>query len=155
MAKIYIETSLISILVARSSRDLIMTARQQITTEWWDKERPNHELFTSEVVMQEAQRGDPTEIAKRMAALANMILLDVPDSAKQLAGMLLKNHALPEKAVLDALHIAVATVHGMDYLLTWNCKHIANVTMRGLIELTCRAAGYEPPAIGTPEEFGV
>jgi hypothetical protein len=155
MAKIYIETSLISILVARPSRDLIMTARQQITIEWWDKERPNHELFTSEVVMQEAQRGDPTEIAKRMAALANLILLDVPDSAKQLAGMLLKNHALPEKATLDALHIAVATVHGMDYLLTWNCKHIANVTMRGLIERTCRAASYEPPAIGTPEEFGV
>jgi len=155
MAKIYIETSLISILVARPSRDLIITARQQITIEWWDKERPNHELFTSEVVMQEAQRGDPTEIAKRMAALANLILLDVPDSAKQLAQMLLKNHALPEKAALDALHIAVATVHGMDYLLTWNCKHIANVTMRGLIERTCRAAGYEPPAIGTPEEFGV
>jgi len=155
MAKIYIETSLISILVARPSRDLIITARQQITIEWWDKERPNHELFTSEVVMQEAQRGDPTEIAKRMAALVNLILLDVPYSAKQLAQMLLKNHALPEKAALDALHIAVATVHGMDYLLTWNCKHIANVTMRGLIERTCRAAGYEPPAIGTPEEFGV
>jgi predicted nucleic acid-binding protein len=132
-----------------------MAARQQITIEWWDKERPNHELFISEVVLQEAQRGDPAEIAKRTTAMANLILLDVPDSAKQLAKTLVKNHALPEKAQLDALHIAVAAVHGMDYLLTWNCKHIANVTMRGLIERTCRAAGYEPPAIATPEEFGV
>jgi len=155
MGKIYIETSFVSYLVARPNRDLIRAARQQITIEWWDKERPKHELYASAVVLQEAQRGDPMEIAKRMAALSNLPVLDVPESAEQLADMLIKQHALPEKAFLDALHIAVATVHGMDYLLTWNCKHIANLTMRGAIEKTCRAAGYEPPAIGTPEEFGV
>ena len=155
MPKIYIETSFVSYLVARPSRDLLMAARQQITIEWWDRERPNHELYTSDVTLQEAERGDPAEGAKRIAVLTRLNSLAVPDAARQLAELLINQHALPEKAGLDALHIAVATIHGMDYLLTWNCKHIANVTMRGLIERTCRQAGYQPPAIATPEEFGV
>lgn len=155
MAKIYLETSFISYLVARPSRDLIMAARQQITLEWWNKERGNHELFASEVVLREAQRGDPNEVTKRLAILTNLSLLDVPEAAEILAVLLVKRHALPAKAAADALHIAVATVHGMDYLLTWNCKHIANLTMRHAIEKTCYAAGYQPPVIGTPEEFGV
>ncbi len=155
MPKIYLETSFISYLVARPSRDLIMAARQQITLDWWDQERHKHELYASEVVLREAQRGNPNEIAKRMAVLANLPTLAVPIAAEELAILLVKRHALPAKAAADALHIAVATVHGMDYLLTWNCKHIANLTMRGAIEQSCRAAGYQPPAIGTPEEFGV
>lgn len=155
MPKIYLETSFISYLVARPSRDLIMAARQQITLEWWDKERTNHELYASEIVLREARQGDPNEIAKRTAVLTDLQILDVPEPAENLAALLVKQHALPAKAAADALHIAVATVHGMDYLLTWNCKHIANLTMRAAIERTCRAAGYEPPAIGTPEEFGV
>lgn len=154
MPKVYLETSFISYLVARPSRDLIMAARQQITLEWWDKERLKHELYASEVVLDEARRGDANEIAKRMAVLAKLPALAVPEAAEKLANLLLAKHALPQKAFLDALHIAVASVHGMDYLLTWNCKHIANLTLRGVIEQTCRAAGYEPPAIGTPEEFG-
>lgn len=153
MPKIYLETSFISYLVARPSRDLIMAARQQITLEWWDKERHKHDLYSSEVVLDEAQRGDATEIAKRMTILAKLPVLAVSAEAEQLANLLLAKHALPQKAFLDALHIAVASVHGMDYLLTWNCKHIANLTMRGVIEQTCRAAGYEPPVIGTPEEL--
>lgn len=155
MPKIYLETSFISYLVARPNRDLIVAARQQLTLEWWDKERANHELYASEVVLREARQGDPNEIAKRMAVLTDLQLLDVPEAAENLAVLLVKRHALPAKAAADALHIAVAAVHGMDYLLTWNCKHIANLTLRGAIEQTCRAAGYEPPAIGTPEEFGV
>lgn len=155
MAKIYLETSFVSYLVARPSRDLITAARQQITRDWWDKESARHELFTSEVVLQEAQQGDPTEIAKRLAVLSRLPLLDAPKAADELAALLIEQHALPAKAAVDALHIAVATVHEMDYLLTWNCKHIANLTMRAAIEKTCRAAGYQPPAIGTPEEFGV
>lgn len=155
MAKIYLETSFVSYLVARTSRDLIMAARQQITLEWWDKERANHQLYASEIVLREARQGDPSEIAKRDAILKDLQILDVPDSAENLAALLVKRHALPAKAAADALHIAVATVHGMDYLLTWNCKHIANLTMRTAIERTCRISGYEPPVIGTPEEFGV
>ena len=155
MPKVYIETSFVSYLVARPSRDLIRAARQQITIEWWGKERPKHGLFASEVALQEAQQGDPAEVTKRLAILSGLPLLDVTESAEQLADLLIKRHALPQQAAVDALHIAVATAHGMDYLLTWNCKHIANLALRAAIEKTCRAAGYEPPAIGTPEEFGV
>jgi hypothetical protein len=155
MAKVYIETSFVSYLVARPSRDLIMAARQQITLEWWGKESANHELYASEVVVREAQHGDPNEIVKRLAVLARLQIRNVPEAADNLADLLVRQRALPAKAAVDALHIAVATVHGMDYLPTWNCTHIANLTMRGAIEKVCRAAGYEPPAIGTPEEFGV
>ncbi len=153
MPKIYLETSFISYLVARPSRDLIMAARQQITLEWWEQERHKHELYASDAVLDEAQRGNAAESAKRVAVLATLPILAAPDEAEKLANLLLAKHALPQKAFLDALHIAVASVHGMDYLLTWNCKHIANLTMRGVIEQTCRAAGYRPPVIGTPEEF--
>ena len=99
------------------------------------------------------QRGDASEIIKRMEVLTKLQTLTVTDEAEKLANRLLARHMLPQKAYLDALHIAVAAVSGMDYLLTWNCKHIANLTMRSAIETTCRDAGYEPPAIGTPEEF--
>ena len=153
MPKVYLETSFISYLAARPSRDLITAARQQITLDWWDRERDNHKLYASEVVLREARNGDPNEVAKRLVLLKDLVTLDVTEEAENLATSLIKRHALPAKAAADALHIAVATVHGMDYLLTWNCKHIANLTMRAAIERTCRAAGYEPAAIGTPEEL--
>ena len=154
MAKIYLETSFISRLVARPSRDLVVAAQQQITRDWWERESARHELFASEVVRREALRGDQHEIAKRLSVLTNLALLEPNDEAENLASLLVKQHALPVKAAADALHIAVAAVHGMDYLLTWNCKHIANLTTRSSIEQTCRMAGFRPPVIGTPEEFG-
>ena len=153
MPKIYLETSFISYLVARPSRDLIMAARQQVTADWWNNERHQHEVFASDVVRDEAQRGDATQIAKRMAVLNQLPILPLSDKAEALANLLLARHALPQKAYLDALHIAVASVEGMDYLLTWNCKHIANLAKRGAIEQTCREAGYYPLLIGTPEEL--
>lgn len=154
MAKVYIETSLVSYLVARRSRDLIMAARQQITVDWWDNERGKYELFISEVVLQEARLGDPGESAKRMQALAGLPLLQVTNEAGALADELLKRGALPTKAQRDALHIAVATANGIDYLLSWNCKHIANAHVRRMVERIFRAAGYEPSVICTPEELG-
>lgn len=154
MPKVYLETSFISYLVARPSRDLITAARQQITRDWWEKERAKHEVYASEVVLRESLLGDQVAAAQRMVALAECAILDVPQAAVDLAELLVKRHALPAKAAADALHIAIATVHGMDYLLTWNCKHIANLMMRGIIEKTCRTVGYEPPAFGTPEELG-
>ena len=126
MAKIYLETSFISYLVARRSRDLIVAARQQLTNDWWDNERQKYELFASEVVLEEVQLGDATEIAKRLQVLSDLSILTTTDVAGQLASNLLVKGVLPAKAARDALHIAVATVHGMDFLLTWNCKHIAN-----------------------------
>ncbi|MBI1763200.1 MAG: type II toxin-antitoxin system VapC family toxin [Acidobacteria bacterium] len=154
MAKVYIETSMVSYLVARRSRDLIVAARQQLANDWWDNEREKYDLFISEVVLQEARLGDPGEIAKRMQALAGLSLLKVTNEAHALADELLKRGALPVKAQRDALHIAVATANGIDYLLSWNCKHIANAHVRRMVERIFRATGYEPSVICTPEELG-
>ena len=106
---VYIETSLVSYLVARTSRDLIMAARQQLTIEWWEKERAQFDLFISEVVLQEAQAGDPIVAGKRLQVLDGIPLLDVSEEAILLADQLINRHALPTKAARDALHIAVAS----------------------------------------------
>ncbi len=156
MAKesVYLETSLVSYLVARPNRDLIRAARQQLTADWWEIERAKFDLFVSDAVLQEAMAGDPNEATKRMAVLAGIPLLQITNEAVLLAAQLVRKHALPMKAAQDALHIAIACVNGIDYLLTWNCKHIANAQMRSKIEQTCRSAGFEPPVICTPEEMG-
>ena len=153
MAKIYLETSLVSYLVALPSRNPIMAARQQLTIDWWNNESVNHTLYASDTVLDEASRGDVTESAKRLAVLAGLPILSTTTETIALANSLLAEHALPRKAYLDALHIAIASVHAMDYLLTWNCKHIANAIMRPKIQATCRMAGYSPPTIGTLEQF--
>ena len=104
-------------------------------------------------MIQEANGGDPQAAKRRVVAIEGLPELDISQEAELLAIQLLEGSALPEKAKTDALHIAVATVHGIDYLLTWNCKHIANAMMRPRIEAICRAAGYEPPVICTPLEL--
>ena len=150
---VYVETSVISYLVARPSRDLVVAAHQQLTVAWWHDQRQNYDLFVSQIVVDEVRAGDPEIAAKRIAAIADLPLLGINEEAVHLAQSLIKAHAVPKKAALDALHISVACVGGMDYLLTWNCKHIANATMRSEIETTCRTAGYASPVICTPEEL--
>jgi predicted nucleic acid-binding protein len=152
-AAIYIETSLISYLVARPSRDIIVAAHQQLTSDWWDNQSHNYDLFISQVVLDEARAGDKEEAAKRLAALQDLPLLELNAEAIRLAENLVQSNAVPKKAAQDALHIAIACVNGVDYLLTWNCKHIANAKMRGKIDKVCRDAGYVPPVICTPEEL--
>ncbi len=110
-------------------------------------------LYTSQVVLNAAARGDPTASARRLAYVAALPLLDVTDAGSVLAERLQALAAFPTKAGVDALHVAIATVHGMDYLLTWNLRHIANAEQRPLIDHTCRAAGYRPPVICTPDEL--
>lgn len=153
-AKVYIETSLVSYLVSRRSRDLIVAARQQLTIDWWDKEREKYELVTPELVLHEAQAGDQAEVAKRMSALAGLPLLELTTDVAKFASELLNKGVLPPKAARDAIYIAAAAIHGIDYLLTWNCKHIANAHVRKMAGRIFRAAGYEPPVICTPEELG-
>lgn len=154
MAKVYIETSLVSYLVARRSRDLIVATRQQLTNDWWEQERHKFDLFISEVVLQEARLGDAGEVSKRLNVLADLQLLVTTGEAGKLADDLLSKGVLPAKAARDALHIAIATVHGIDFLLTWNCRHIANAHVRKMTDRIFRAAGYLPPVICTPEELG-
>ena len=149
---VYIETTIPSYLTAWPSRDLVRTAHQQITREWWAR-RDRFDLYSSRLVVQECQTGDHVAAAERLAALAGVPLLEQTAEAGQLAEALARGVPLPEKAAADALHIAIAAFHGMQYLLTWNCTHIANVAFRPQIEAVCRAAGYEPPLISTPEEL--
>jgi hypothetical protein len=150
--RVYIETSVVSYLTARSNRDLIVAAHQQITTELWAR-RDAFEFYASELVLAEAGRGDSHAAAQRLAVLNGIPLLKVSSQARDLGKLLVQELAIPSKAIEDAYHVAVAAVQGMDYLITWNCTHIANLQMQRKIERICIDAGYIPAVIGTPEEL--
>jgi hypothetical protein len=130
----------------------VQAAHQQITRKWWER-RKDFDLFVSQAVTTEAGRGDSGAAARRLAVLDDIAALEVTEDASRLAEAFIEQHALPAKAAVDALHIAVAVVMGMDYVLTWNCTHIANAAIRPRIEEACRKLGYEPPVICTPEEL--
>jgi predicted nucleic acid-binding protein len=150
---VYLETSLISYATAWPSRDLVVAAHQQVTREWLAVRAQLYDLFISQLVVAEAAGGDEVAARDRAVFLQPIPRLGITDAAGELAATLVESGAVPRKAGEDALHIAVAAVHGMDYLLTWNCKHIANAALRQAIERVCREAGYEPPVICTPEEL--
>ena len=151
--KVYLETTIPSYLTARPSRDLVTAAHQQITREWWDTRRHDFDLFVSQMVIDEASAGDPEAAIRRLEVLASLPLLDPQTEGTALAQMLIDHIPLPARAAADALHIAIAVVNGMDYLLTWNCTHIANAALRGRIEAACRSRGFRGPIICTPEEL--
>jgi hypothetical protein len=111
------------------------------------------DLFSSQFVIQESSAGDAAVAQTRLQLLSDISLVQVNVDCASLARALVERGPIPEKAAVDALHIAIATVHGMDYLLTWNCKHIANAEMQTAVKRICRSAGYEPPVICTPEEL--
>ncbi len=150
--KAYLETTIVSYLAASPSRDIVIAGHQQITREWWER-RNRFELFVSEAVVEEAMRGDAAVAARRAALLSGIPVLDLAAEVHELANRLLLVRAVPAKALIDAVHIAVAAVNRVDYLLTWNCTHLANAAVRGKIEQACRAAGLQAPAICTPEEL--
>ena len=150
---VYLETTIVSYLVARPNRDLVTTAHQQLTAEWWKERRSRFGLFASELVIREAAAGDQEAARRRLDALGGVPLLALNSDVLLLAKHLVEGGAVPAVAAADAAHIAVATVHGMEFLLTWNCRHIANAEMRERIERACRSRGYEPPVLCTPEEL--
>ena len=151
--KIYLETTIVSYLTARPSRDIVMAANQEMTREWWTNFRNAFDVFISQIVVKESNAGD-NEAAQRCSdILTRLPRLDITDNVESLATDLMLGIPLPPKAQADTLHIAVSAVNGMDYLLTWNCTHIANATLRLKIETVCRLAGYEPPVICTPQEM--
>ena len=150
--KVYIETSIPSYLTAWRSPDLVMAANQETTKEWWDN-REQFELYVSILVIQEASAGDLNAAKRRLEQLNGIPEISITEEIEKFAEILLQKIPLPKKAKIDALHIAVATVGGMDYLLTWNCAHIANAILRPKVEMLCREFGYEPPIICTPQEL--
>lgn len=153
MPTLYVETSVVSFLRARPSSHVVSAAHQVITQRWWTEERHKYELVTSQYVIDEASQGDPSLAAERLAALAGIPLLEVSDEIPTLADELIAATVLPAKARLDALHICAASFYHLDYLLTWNCSHIANARILPQIRKVLSELGYELPIVCTPEEM--
>lgn len=149
----YIETSILGYLTARPSRDIIVAANIEITREWWDTRRNDFQLYSSQAVVKETSQGDSVIASQRLEIIRNFALLDLNQSVLDLAEQFLRRSTLPAKANVDAIHIAAATVHGMDYLLTWNCKHIANAQIQRKLAEICLDLGYELPILCTPYEL--
>lgn len=150
---IYIETSILGYLTARPSRNLVLVANAEVTREWWDTRRSAFELYTSQAVLKEVAKGDAEMASRRLELLRDFPLLDLNQSVLDLAEQFLGRSNLPAKADVDAVHIAAATIHGMDYLLTWNCKHIANAQIQGKLAEISLDFGYELPILCTPYEL--
>ena len=150
--KIYVETSVISYLTARPSKTIIGAAHQQLTRAWWEK-RGQYELVVSEVVLRECGAGDSESAARRLEVVRDLPLLLITEQAIKIAEDLIKQKIVPLKAIEDALHIAIATAHGVDYLVTWNCRHIANPEIQRGIASYLEQTGAVLPFICTPEEL--
>ena len=149
---VYIETSVVSHLTAGPT-DMFVAARQFTTIEWWDNQSPNFELYISDVTIEEAERDHPEAAAQRLEALDGITLLPITDAVGVFADALVHRRALPSNSREDALHIAVAAVHNITYLLPWNFKHMANTVTRPLIAEVCEENGYRSPVICTPNEL--
>lgn len=150
--QVYVETSVISYLTARPSKTIIGAAHQQIALAWWDL-RSDYELFVSQAVRQECAAGDPVAAQKRLAALDGIPVLAVTRDMIRLANAFIEQAIIPAKAIEDALHIAVSTLHHVDFLLTWNCRHIANPVIQEKIALHLEELGLFLPIVCTPEEL--
>lgn len=150
--KIYVETSVISYLTARPSQSIIGAAHQQISLAWWER-REEYELFVSQSVWQECAAGDPVAAKKRLAALEGIAVLAITQDMIRLAESLILQTIIPAKAIEDALHIAVSTMHHVDFLVTWNCRHIANPVIQEKIAVHLEHHSLFLPIICTPEEL--
>lgn len=150
---VYIETSVISYLTARATNNLLAAAWQTATTEWWSMHKQRFELCTSALTIEEAGRGHLEAAALRLEALEGIAILPLTEAVVSLSDALIHGGTLPASAQSDAIHIAVSAVHGIDYLLTWNFRHIANAETRPLIRKVCEQQGYVSPEICTPSEL--
>ena len=151
--KVYIETSIVSYLTARPSSDLLAAAWQKVTVDWWDTQRHRFDLFGSDIVIEEAGKGGSDAAERRLEALSGIPLLAITEEVVSFAETLIQKGALPRKAIGDSLHIAVAAVHGVDYLLTWNYRHIDNAEAKPIIRRICLENNHGYPEICTPQEL--
>ncbi|HET6425807.1 MAG TPA: type II toxin-antitoxin system VapC family toxin [Planctomycetaceae bacterium] len=153
MDTVYVETTVIGHLAGRIYADPAVSARQALTRQWWGMAERHYRLLISQVVWQECAAGDPIAAHERLEIINQLDLINLTEDVRDLAQFLMASGAVPVTEPRDALHIALAAVHRVQYLVTWNFKHIANATLRGRIEAVCRTAGYVPPIICTPEEL--
>ena len=153
MPSVYIETTIISYLTAEPSRDLIVAAHQQITAEWWANVRAKVDCRISPFVVGEASRGDAVYAKKRLDEIAGFAMLEVNRQVEELAQTYFAALQLPEKAKIDAFHLAVAAWHQVDYVLSWNCKHIASARTQKTLQKINAHLGVDTPIVCTPEEL--
>jgi hypothetical protein len=151
--RIYIESTIPSYVAARPARDLLQAARQQLTRDWWDLQREQHELFTSQVVLDEITGGEAAMARQRLAVMAGITLLRSTDEAETLTQRILDSGLLPTDADRDAAHIALATVHAMDVLLSWNCRHIANAAIQARLRELAAKLDLKLPVLCTLDEL--
>ena len=149
---VYLETSFVSYLTGWASADEKVACDQSATRRWWERERPKWHCVVSQTVLDEAMAGDSDAVARRMAVLEGVEVMELSEEARNLADALVRAHALPEKARTDALHVALDAVRGADLLLTWNCRHIANSSMVVTIAVTLDHLGYRCPDLATPAQ---
>ena len=150
---VYIETSVVSYLTARPTSDLLAAAWQKTTADWWEAHRSDYNVCTSQLTIEEAGRGDPGAAARRLEALSDIDVLPITAAAIELASLLIHEGALPPGAENDALHIGIAAAHGVDFLLTWNFRHLANAQTRPAIRSLCAQRALTSPEICTPSEL--
>ncbi len=153
--KVYLETTIPSLLTAWPSRNVSIAGQQQTTRDWWNEKRHRYDLFVSVLVMKEVERGDAKAASERIAKLKACRVLPFPKEAEELTRALLLSRLIPLKAEADAAHVATAAVHGMDFLLTWNCRHIANAAIVEKLRGICEREGFPAPVICTPHELMV
>lgn len=149
----YIETTVIGHLVGRMLAEPIVAGRQTVTRQWWPTAIVKYRFFVSKVVADECAAGDPDAAGERLAVLDSLEFLATSPSVDELAGKLISKFAVPKTEPRDAIHISLAAVNGVEYLVSWNFKHIVNPTTRSAIERICRDAGFVPPMICTPDEL--
>ena len=149
--KVYVETTVVSDATALPTNDLTLAGRQMATREWWNSASAHFDLFSSTVVSQEIQRGDPEAARRRMDAVRGLPELVADQRAVALAMELIRGKAVPEQYPDDALHIATAALNAMDYLVSWNFKHITNAQTIPLVRRICERNGYRCPEICTPQ----
>jgi len=152
MQTTYIETSVVSYLTARPSKNIIIAGHQIVTKDFWEQ-IDTRSTFISELVLQEASKGDENAAKLRLNAVNNLKELEIDEECKQLASLLIEQSVIPKEFPEDALHIAVASVHGMDAIVTWNFKHINNPLLRRKIKVVVEESGYKCPELCSPEEF--
>ncbi len=153
MESVYLETTVLSYLVALPAQDPVVAGHQQTTYDWWHRRRANFNCCISQVVIDEISSGDPAEVKKRLLIADTLSVLSLTSETERLTESIMRSGVLPPKAIQDAAHVAVATVHGIEYLLTWNCKHLANATISRRIATLCAKEGFQIPSICTPEEL--
>ena len=150
---VYLETTVVSYLTAKPSRDVVIAGHQQSTREWWEDRKQKFRVVASQLVLQEAGKGDMQAVQRRLDILKEVELLEITPDAAALARTSIGNGVFPETSFEDALHVAVAVVNGCKYLVTWNYRHLVGAGVRARIEAFCRDEGYEPTIICTPEEL--